>query len=37
MLQPIKIKNILIQKVNIKDGVQDGRKLGFLDLYDRYT
>ena len=34
MLQPIKMEHCIDSKcLNIKDGVQDGRKVGFLDLY----
>ena len=38
MLQPIKIEHYFYPEGwNIKDGVQDGRQLGFRNLYDRHT
>ena len=38
MLQPIKMEHYFDSEGwNIKDGFQDGRQLGFLDLYDRDT
>ena len=38
MLQPIKMEHCFYSECgNIKDGVQDGRQLGFLDLYDQHT
>ena len=38
MLQPIKMEHCFDSEGwNIKDSVQDGRQLGFLDLYDQHT
>ena len=38
MVQPINMEHYFDSEgCNIKDGVQDGRQLGFLDLYDRHT
>ena len=38
MLQPIKMELCIdSERWNIKDGVQNGRQLGFLDLYDHHT
>ena len=38
MLRPIKMELYFDSEGwNIKDGVQDGRQLGFQDLYDWHT
>ena len=38
MLQPITMEHYFDSDAwNIKNGVQDGRQLGFLDLYDWHT
>ena len=38
MLQPIKMEHCFDSEGwNIKDGVQYGRQVGFLDLYVQYT
>ena len=38
MLQPIKMELYFdLEGWNIKDGVQNGRQLGFQDLYDLHT
>ena len=38
MIQTIKTKLCIdLEGSNIKDGVQNGRKLGCLDLFDQHT